>query len=212
MHVLHVIANPKPAGEATSKQLAEAFLKAVKEKQPGASVTEVDLYAKPPPYYDYETYRHFWYPVFEPSFKASDKEKQAAEYSLAQCKLFKQAELLVLTTPMWNFGVPAILKAWLDQVLMPNITFSVGPTGFTPMHRIRRAVVLASSGGVYEAGDPRDGVRTGIRAAVGFVGITDVEVVWAAGQNSFFFKDHAERKASAMAAATALGRKLAIES
>jgi FMN-dependent NADH-azoreductase len=209
MNVLHVTANPKPAGEANSKQLAEAFLKALKGKQPGVSVTEVDLYTSPPPFYDYATYRHFWYPVFDPSFKASDKEKKAAEYSLAQCNLFKQADVLVMTTPMWNFGVPAILKAWLDQVLMPNITFSIGPTGFKPMHRIRKAVVLSSSGGVYEAGDLRDGVRNGIKAAVGFVGITDVDVVWAEGQNAFFFKDHAERKAKAMAEAAALGLKVA---
>ncbi len=209
MNVLHVIANPKPAAEANSKQLAEAFLKALKGKQSGVSVTEVNLYASPPPYYDYETYRHFWYPVFDPSFKASDKEKKAAEYSMAQCKLFKQADLLVMTTPMWNFGVPAILKAWLDQVLMPNVTFSIGPTGFTPMHRIRKVVVLASSGGVYEVGDLRDGVRNGIKAAVGFVGIADVDVVWAQGQNPFFFKDHAERKAKAIADAAALGLKLA---
>jgi len=210
MNVLHVIANPKPTAEANSKQLSDAFLMALKAKQPGVAVTEVDLYTNPPPYYDYETYRHFWYPIFDPAFKASDKEKKAAHYSLSQCNLFKQADLLVITTPMWNFGMPAILKAWLDQVLMPNVTFSIGATGFKPMHRIRRTVVLASSGGVYEAGDLRDGVRNGIKAAVGFIGITDVDVVWAEGQNPFFFKDHAERKTRAIADATALGMKLAI--
>jgi FMN-dependent NADH-azoreductase len=70
MNVLHVIANPKPAAEANSKQLAEVFLKALKGKEPCVSVAEVDLYANPPPYYDNETYRHFWYPVFDPSFQA----------------------------------------------------------------------------------------------------------------------------------------------
>lgn len=210
MKVLHVIANPKPAGEANSKQLAAAFINALKAKQPGVSITEVDLYANPPPFYDYETYRHFWYPVFDATYKATDKEKKAVQYALAQCELFKQADVLVITVPMWNFGMPAILKAWLDQVLMPNVTFSIGPTGFKAMHKIRKVVIMASSGGTYEAGDVRDGIRNGIKSAVGFVGIADVEVVWVQGQNSFFFKDHAERKAKAIADATALGTKLTV--
>lgn len=209
MKVLHVIANPKPTAEANSKQLSDALLKALKAKAPDTSITEVDLYANPPPFYDYETYRHFWYPVFDPTYKATDKEKKAVKYAMAQCDLFKQADVLVITTPMWNFGVPAILKAWLDQVLMPNVTFSIGATGFKAMHSIRKVVVLASSGGTYEAGDVRDGIRNGIKSAVGFVGISDVEVVWVQGQNPFFFKDHAERKAKAIADATVLGKKLA---
>jgi FMN-dependent NADH-azoreductase len=209
MNVLHVIANPKPAAEANSRQLADAFLKALKTGQPAVSVTEVDLYTNPPPYYDYDTYRHFWYPVFDPSFKPSEKEKKAVQYALAQCNLFKQTDLLVMTTPMWNFGIPAILKAWLDQVLMPNVTFTIGAGGVKPLHRIRRAVVLASSGGTYGAGDLRDGVRNGVKAALGFVGITEVEVAWAEGQNPFFFTDHAERKAKALAEAASLGLKLA---
>lgn len=209
MKVLHVVANPKPAAEANSKQLTDAFLKALRANQPDVSVTEVDLYSNPPPYYDYETYRHFWYPVFDPSYRASDKEKKAVKYSLAQCELFKQADVLLITTPMWNFGIPAILKAWFDQVLMPNVTFSVGATGFKAMHKIRKVVIMASSGGTYEAGDLRDGIRNGIKAAVGFIGISNVEVVWVQGQNPFFFKDHAERKARAMSDAAALGKKLA---
>ena len=83
----------------------------------------------------------------------------------------------------------------------------MGPTSFKPMSRIRSAVVLASSGGVFEAGDLRDGVRNGIKAAVRFTGISDVDVLWPEGQNSSFFRDHAERKAKAMADSAALGLK-----
>ena len=208
MNVLHVVANPKPVAEANSKQLADAFFKALKAKQPGVAVTEVDLYANPPPFYDYETYRHYWYPVFDALYKPNDKEKAAAAYSRKQCDLFKAADVLVITTPMWNFGMPAILKAWLDQVLMPNVTFAIGAGGVKALHKIRKVIVLASSGGTYEAGDLRDGVRNGIKAALGFVGITDIEVAWAQGQNPFFFKDFAERKDKALKEAVALGMKV----
>jgi len=87
---------------------------------------------------------------------------------------------------LWNYGMPAILKAWLDQVLMPNVTFAIGGRGVKGLHHIRKVVVLASSGGTYEPGDPRDGIRNGLKAALGFVGITDIEVAWSQGQNPFF--------------------------
>ncbi|MEI6514419.1 MAG: NAD(P)H-dependent oxidoreductase [bacterium] len=209
MHVLHVIANPKPAAEANSKALSASFFKALKAKQPGVSVTELDLYANHPPFYDYSTYRHYWYPVFDAGYKPTDEEKAAVQYARKQCELFKQADVLVITTPMWNFGMPAILKAWLDQVLMPNVTFTIGAGGVKALHKIRKVIVMVSSGGTYEPGDLRDGIRNGIKAAMGFVGITDVEVAWAQGQNPFFFKDHAERKAKAVAEAAALGTKVA---
>ncbi|MEI8352691.1 MAG: NAD(P)H-dependent oxidoreductase [bacterium] len=209
MQVLHIVANPKPVTEAHSKQLSGAFLDSLKAKRPGIVVTEVDLYKNPPPFYDYDTYRHFWYPVFDAAYQATDKEKAAVRYALAQCKLFNSAEVLVLSTPMWNFGMPAILKAWLDQVLMPGVTFSIGPGGTKPLHNVRKVVMLVSSGGAYGIGDLRDGVRNGITAALGFVGITDIEVAWSEGQNPFFFKDHAERHAKAIQGASALGEKVA---
>jgi FMN-dependent NADH-azoreductase len=209
MNILHVIANPKPAAESHSKQLTDAFFQALRKANAGAEVTEVDLNANPPPFYGYDTYRYFWYPVFDPSYQASAAEQAAVRYSLAQCRIFKAADVLVLTTPMWNFGVPAILKAWIDQILMPNQTFSIGPGGVKPLHKIRRIVLLASSGGTYESGDPRDALRAGIKAAFGFAGIKDVDVAWAQGQNPFFFQDHAERKAKAVRKAEALGRKIA---
>lgn len=210
MNVLHIIANPKPLAEAHSKQLSEAFFKALKGKQPQVTLKEVNLYKNPPPYYDYETYRHFWYPVFDASYTPTDAEKTAVQYSLAQCELFNTADLLVVTAPMWNFGIPAILKAWIDQVIIPNVTFAMGPGGVKGLHRIRKVVVLTSSGGVYAPGDLRDGIRNSLTSAMGFAGIKDVEVVWSEGQNPFFHTDHAVRHASAVKAAAALGEKVAL--
>jgi FMN-dependent NADH-azoreductase len=210
MNVLHVIANPKPIAEAHSKQLAAAFFTTLKTKQPGCQVAELDLYANPPPFYDYETYRHFWYPVFDPAYKASEKELAASQYARKQCGVFNQADVLVITTPMWNFGMPAILKAWLDQVLMPNVTFTIGGSGVKGLHHIRKVVVLVSSGGTYEPGDSRDGIRNGLKAAFGFVGITDIEVSWSQGQNPIFFKDSAERHTRAVLDAMQLGEAVAL--
>ncbi len=91
-----------------------------------------------------------------------------------------------IKTPLWNFGMPAILKACLDQVLMPNVTFTIGGSVVKGLHHIRKVVVMAASGGAYEPGDPRDGIRNGLKVALGFVGITDLEVAWSQGQAPLF--------------------------
>jgi FMN-dependent NADH-azoreductase len=209
MNILHVIANPKPLAEANSRQLAEAFFKVVQQVNPAATVTEVDLNANPPPFYDYETYRYFWYPVFDSKFQPTAREKAAVQYALAQCALFKKADVVVLTTPMWNFSLPGILKAWIDQVVMPNQTFTIGAQGIGGLHQVKKVVLLTSSGGVYEVGNPRDCLVPELKAAFGFMGITDIEVAWVQGQNPLFFKDGAERKARAMKEASDLAVRVA---
>ena len=209
MNVLYVMANPKPGAEARSRQLADAFFQVVKAKRPDVQVTELDLYANPPPFLDYATYRHFWYPAFNPGYQASEQEKAAAQYARKQGELFNQADVLVIMTPLWNFGMPAILKAWLDQVLIPNVTYTLDESGIKGLHHIRKAAVLVSSGGVYEPGDPRDGIRSGLRAVLGVIGITDIEVAWSQGQNPFLFKDSAERHRRAVWDAMQLGEAVA---
>ena len=102
MKILHIIANPKPAEEAASKQVTVAFLNALQACGTGIDITTVDLYREPPPFYAYEAYRHFWYPVFQPDYVPSDAEKEAAAYALKQGALFNQADVLVQVEPFYT--------------------------------------------------------------------------------------------------------------
>lgn len=208
MKILHVIANPKPTEESASKQVTEAFLEGLKKSNQDAEITTLDLYENPPPYYSYEVYRHYWYPVFQPEYQPSDEEKKAAEYVKEQAAKFNDADILVITTPMWNFSMPAILKAWIDLVFSPSETFTMGPGGPKPLHKIKKVIVLCSSGGVYGEGSYPDHFSPVFKLGFGFIGIEDVEFVWADGQNPFFFKDSAERKAKAIEEARELGEGL----
>ena len=209
MNILHICANPKPVGESVSRQLAEAFFAKLAELNSGAEVTTVNLFETPPPFYTYETFRNFWYPVFVTGYAPTEEEQAAAAYARAQGELFNKADVLVLTTPMWNFTVPGILKAWMDQVLAPNQVFTIGPGGAKPLHHIRRIVLLVASGGSYREGDPRDALLPQVQSAFGFVGISNVSVAWADGQNPFFFKDCDARKATALEAARDLAEEIA---
>ena len=78
-----------------------------------------------------------------------------------------------------------------------------------PLHRVRKLVLLAASGGVYQEGDPRDALTAEISAAFGFIGITDLTIAWADGQNAVVFGDHEARKQTAIEAAMEAAEEVA---
>ncbi len=210
MNILHVCANPKPTEESVSKQLAAAFFAKLIELRPEAELVNVDLYDEKPPFYSYELYKRAWYPVFDESYEPSKVEEMALNYAGKQAEQFNKADVLVLTMPMWNFTVPAIMKAWIDQVLTPGLTFSISKEeGIKPLHKVKSIVLLVASGGVYKEGDERDALTSEVRAAFGFVGIDDIEIVWAEGQNPLFFDNHDENKAFAIEAASEIAEDVA---
>ncbi len=210
MNILHVCANPKPTEESVSKQLAAAFFGKMIELRPDVELVNVDLYDEKPPFYSYELYKRAWYPVADESYEPSKAEDMAINYAAKQAEAFNAADVLVLTMPMWNFTVPAIMKAWMDQILCPNLTFTISPEeGVKPLHKIKSVVLLVASGGVYKEDDDRDALSSQVRSAFGFVGIDDIEIVWADGQNSLFNMDSDARKEMAIEAATETAEDIA---
>lgn len=210
MNVLHVCANPKPTEESVSKQLASAFFAKLIELKPEVELVNIDLYDEKPPFYSYELYKRAWYPVFNESYEPSKVEEMALNYATKQAEAFNAADVLVLTMPMWNFTVPAIMKAWIDQVLCPDLTFTISKEdGIKPLHKIKSIVLLVSSGGVYKEDDERDALSRQIRSAFGFIGIDDLEIVWAEGQNPLFFDNCEDNKAMAIEAATEIAEDIA---
>ena len=208
MKIVNIVANPKPTSESSSKLEAQAFFDVLEPENKEWEYEEIDLYQDPPPFYDYDQYRYFWAPVFDPSYDPTEKEKRAVEYAQRQARIFNEADILVLTAPMWNFGIPGILKTWIDQVLSPGLTFTLGTAGVKGLHKIKKVLLMTSSGGVYGKDGRPDTLLPQVKSAFGFVGIDDVDVVWADGQNPFFFKDHEERKSKAIEGARDLAREM----
>ena len=210
MNILHICANPKPTEESVSKQLAAAFFGKLIELRPDLDLVNVDLYDEKPPFYSYELYKRAWYPILDEAYEPSKAEEMAINYAAKQAEAFNEADVLVLTAPMWNFSVPAIMKAWMDQILCPNLTFTISPQeGVKPLHKIKSIVLLVASGGVYKEDDERDALTRQVRSAFGFIGIDDLEIVWADGQNSIFNMDSEMRKEMAMEAAAEIAEDIA---
>jgi len=209
MNVLHICASPRPISESVSKQLAAAFFTKLAELNPDVDVNNVDLYHNVPPFLNNEAYRFMWKPIYDEGYQPNNEEKKAAAYALAQAEMLKEADVLVLTMPMWNGGMPAIMKAWIDQVMVPNQIFSYGVAGALPLHHIKQAIVLVSSGETFKEGDASDALTPEVNALMKYLGIQEVAFAWADGQDPITHHDGEERKALAMEAAQELAEDLA---
>ncbi len=209
MNVLHVIANPRPAETSSSKKLAFEFFAALTEKNPDVVVNNVDLYQNKPPYVSAEALNYFWGPVANPAYIPSKAEETAANFSNNNAQALMDADVLVLTMPVWLNSMPAILKAWLDQVLVPGKMFEFGAEGLVPTHHLRTIVLLVSSDQVYKEGDVRDGLTPALRAIFAYIGVEDVQIAWADGQDASRHFDSEQRREMAIEAAREIAEDIA---
>ena len=209
MNVLHVIANPRPAETSSSKKLAFEFFAALTEKNPDVVVNNIDLYQNKPPYVSAEALNYFWGPIANPAYIPSKAEESAANFSNNNAQALIDADVLVLTLPVWLNSMPAILKAWFDQVLVPGKMFAFGAEGLIPTHHLRTVVLLVSSDQVYKEGDVRDGLTPALRAIFAYIGVEDLQIAWADGQDSSRHFDSNERREMAIEAAREIAEDLA---
>lgn len=86
------------------------------------------------------------------------------------------ADTIVIATPIYNFGVPSSLKAWVDMIARAGITFKYTDTGPVGLLEGKRVIFAIASGGT-EVNGPIDFATPWLRHVMGFVGITDVQVV-----------------------------------
>lgn len=161
--------------EAQSSQLAGQFAKALAEGD-AARIVVRDLGQQPVAHLTAERFRAF---TTAPAQRTPEQESIAAE-SDALIDELRAADVLVVGLPMYNFGVPSTLKAYFDHVARAGITFRYGESGPVGLLTGKKAYVVATRGGRY-AGTPRDMQSAFVRQFLAFIGITDVEFVYAEG-------------------------------
>lgn len=108
------------------------------------------------------------------SFADGDKEALAMSDVLVD-ELLAATEL-VLVAPVYNFGVPAAMKAWIDQVVRSDRTFRFTADGVEGLTNVTRAWIVTASGST-PVGSPTDFNTSYLRTVLGFIGITNVEVI-----------------------------------
>ncbi len=142
----------------------------------GARHVVRDLARDPVPHLTAERFAAFGTPAAERSL---EQQREVAQ-SDALIDELARADVLVLGLPMYNFGVPSTPKAYLDHIARAGVTFKYTETGPVGLVEGKKAFVVAATGGVH-AGTPRDFVAPYLKTFLGFIGISDVEVIQAEG-------------------------------
>ncbi|MDB5234673.1 MAG: hypothetical protein JWR44_1666 [Hymenobacter sp.] len=115
---------------------------------------------------------------FTPEPQRTAAQQQAVAFSNQLVAEVQAADVLVLGTPIYNFGLPAALKAYIDLICRAGLTFRFTETGVEGLLRGKKAYLVVSSGST-EVGSAYDFATPHLRAILGFVGITDVEIIHA---------------------------------
>jgi FMN-dependent NADH-azoreductase len=163
--ILHLDASARTQGSTTRQltaQIVEKFDGRVIRRDLATAIPQID-----------ET----WVAAnFTPADKRTDAQKTALALSHSLIAEVRAADVLVIGVPVYNFGVPAALKAWVDQIARAGVTFRYTETGPEGLLKGKRAVLAVASGGT-SVGSDIDFASGYMRHVLGFIGITDVEIV-----------------------------------
>ncbi len=175
--LLHIDASPRGA-RSKSRQLGAEFVATWRSAHPDASVITRDVGVSPPPFVS-----EAW---VEGAFAPADGQSPAARAAIAVSNTYVDevlaADQIVITTPIYNLSLPAALKAWIDQVVRSGRTFRVGPQGYEGLARGKKALIVVTSGSDFRPEGPSGAynfLEPYLRAVLGFIGIVDVEFVYA---------------------------------
>lgn len=170
LQVLRIDASARTDG-SISRQLADRLLAGLSHRHGDLAVTRRDL-ARGLPFVDAD-----WIAANFTDPDARDTVQRAAlARSDALVAEVQAADVLVIATPVYNFGVPATLKAWIDQVARARLTFRYTEKGPQGLLTGKKAYILVATGGTAIGGE-YDFATPWLRFILGFLGITDVEVI-----------------------------------
>jgi FMN-dependent NADH-azoreductase len=159
-----------------SSRLANAFVAARKAIEPGLKVVVRDFAKDPVPHLTGEGFQGF---LAKPEARTAGQARIVA-YSDSLIEEIRRADTIVLGLPMYNFSVPSTLKAYFDHIARAGVTFKFTDKGPVGLLKGKKAYVFAARGGVY-LGTTADTQTAYVRDFLAFLGITDVEFVYAEG-------------------------------
>ena len=170
LRVLRVDASARFEGSVT-RQLADLMLRELDERVPGLSVARRDVAAGLP----FVDAAWVGANLTEPEARNAAQRQALAKSDQLVAEVMA-ADVLVIATPIYNFSVPASLKAWIDQVARARLTFRYNEHGPQGLLNGKKAYVLVATGGT-EVGGAIDFATPWLKFVLGFLGITDIEVI-----------------------------------
>jgi FMN-dependent NADH-azoreductase len=179
-HILIIESSPRGT-ESASRKLTGKLRERLEMQYPAATIIERDLVKDKLPHLDQLTVKA----ISTQDPVEAESLKEAAYLSNQLVDELMMSDLLVIACPMWNFGIPSSLKAWIDYVVRAGKTFNYAGAGVEGLAKGKKAILVLASGGVFSEGPWKswDSVEPYLRQILGFIGIEDVQTVRAEGMN-----------------------------
>lgn len=175
--ILHIISSPN-GKNSFSIRLGNAVVEKLVQTHPGSIVRVRDLTKDPFPHLEEAALA-----AFNTRASADDKGSAAASHSDQAIAELEQADIIVIGVPLWNFGIPSVLKAWVDHIARAGKTFRYTEKGGEGLVKGKTVYIALSSGGIYSDGPMQDYdfASTYLKKVLGFMGMTDVKIFRAEG-------------------------------
>ena len=178
-NILFVSSSPRGPASQSSK-VAEQLIAGILAEDPAATVTRRDLAASAMPHLD----GAYLGAVFGPAETHTEEQKRLLALSDELVDEVFAADIIVIASAMINFTVTSTLKSWFDFIARGGKTFRYGEAGPEGLVTGKRVVVIEAKGGIYSEGPMKvhDYQQPWMRFMLGFLGMTDVEIIHVEGQ------------------------------
>jgi FMN-dependent NADH-azoreductase len=200
LNILRVDSSGRGGGQnggSVTRELADLLIQGLVNRQPVRIATR-DV-AKGLPFVD----AHWIAANFTDPDQRDDAKRAALAQSDALVREVVDADVLVIGVPLYNFGVPATLKAWIDQIARARVTFRYTEHGPEGLLKGKKAYLVVATGGT-QVGGAIDFATPWLKHVLGFLGITDVEIIAAERQ---MIQGDAAREQARTRIAALLGRE-----
>lgn len=168
--ILHLDASHRREG-SVSRGLSQLLVNELLARHPGARIVRRDLHGGMPLVDD------AWIDASNtPAEQRTDAQRRALAHSDALIEELRGSDVWVIGTPIYNFGIPPLLKAWIDQICRARVTFAYSEQGPRGLLDDRPVFVTIASGGS-QVGSEREFLTPYLRHVLGFIGIRDVRII-----------------------------------
>ena len=172
--LLYIEASPRKS-RSKSIEVAQVFLTELQKKYPPVAVDKLDLWTTELPAFNGDTLESKYAVIHGQTF--TPEQAKAWSRVEAVANRFKEPDWYLFSLPMWNFGLPYVLKHFIDVIVQPGLTFSFSPEeGYKGLVTGKRAAIVYARGGAYGPGTGAEGYDLQSKALggiLGFIGVTN---------------------------------------
>ncbi|MFS1515446.1 FMN-dependent NADH-azoreductase [Bacillus sp. SCS-151] len=182
--LLYINAHPLTEEHSVSLQVGKEFLENYEKKNSDVEIVKLDLYNEYLPFIDADVLSAWGKLGAGESFDSLTKEQQAKVGRISQiASQFAEADRYVFVTPMWNFSFPAVLKAYIDTIVVKGITIDFNEKGTFGLLKGKKAVHIMASGSIYSHGSKTESEHANslLKTNLEYMGVEEIESIFAEG-------------------------------